>query len=454
MIDNEKSVLSAIDVLHAAGSTWRKDPAGRAAMTLACHDADYLPRVRNAGNSEVIKGVRVQIMHNGIVVKEAGYQGEWEAKIIEGLRGVHEPQEEKVFYEVLKRIKPGGMIIELGSWWCYYSMWFLKSIKNAKAICCEPDPENIKLGKLNMELNTFTLDKEVTFYEAAAGSGDKEILDFTKENGEKAEVEIRTVDGIVGEKNIKRLDILHVDIQGAELEALRGAEQSISKGVLRFVFVSTHHYSISGDPTIHQKCKDFIEQHGGVIIAEHSILESCSGDGLIVASFSAYDKDFHVEVSRQPSNNSLFRSAEEDVSILWANYNNMLNELARLKNYYDKEIEAKNDHIVQLERTIGEITPLRRHIKRFIRFRIGEIDRGLTKVVTRKNNFKPHGVDKESSDQSIKALLQTANESDQKNFASYNTKPTQPLLPAYKSLKRAAHKAGHLYKVGKRKISG
>ncbi len=302
----------------------------RAKMTLACQDSDYIPKIKNAGKSMVVNGTTVQVMHNGIYVKKGAYQGEWQAKVIEGLKGNHEPQEEKVFYEVLKKISPGGIILELGSWWSYYSMWFLKSIKEAKAICCEPDPDNLGIGKTNMKLNNFSSPTDVTFYQSAAGFTDGKIISFTTEKKQKKDVPVRTVDSILDEQKIEKLDVLHMDIQGAELAALKGAKRSIQKGKIRFVFVSTHHYVISNDPLVHQKCLDFIINSGGYIISEHTVAESCSGDGLIVASFKPEDKNFKVEQSLHNTNGPLFRSPEKDVALLWGAHDKLLRYIAQL----------------------------------------------------------------------------------------------------------------------------
>lgn len=307
----------------------------RAEVTLACHDSDYIPKVKNAGKTVKIGDTTVQVMHNGIYVKKGAYQGEWQAKVIEGLQGIHEPQEEKVFFEVLKRIETGGTILELGSWWSYYSLWFLRAIKSAKAICCEPDPENLALGELNSRLNNYSSPENIIFYNSAAGSSDGKIINFITEKNKKIKVPVRSVDSLLEEQKIKKLDILHMDIQGAELDALRGAAKSIKEAKVRFLFVSTHHYLISGDPLTHQKCLDFIIKNGGSIIAEHTVAESCSGDGLIVASFDSTDRNFEVSVSLQHTNRSLFRQPEKDLGILWQAHDELLKRNTTL----NKQIE-------------------------------------------------------------------------------------------------------------------
>ena len=150
----------------------------RANMTIACKDSDYIPKVKDAGKFKRSSNTDVQIMHNGLMVKRGGYYGSWMERIIEELKGHHEPQEEKVFFEILKRLKPGSNMIELGSFWSYYSLWFNSAIQDATNICCEPDPNNIKVGKVNAKLNK----SKVTFINSAAGEKPNTLSTFLESN--------------------------------------------------------------------------------------------------------------------------------------------------------------------------------------------------------------------------------------------------------------------------------
>jgi FkbM family methyltransferase len=295
----------------------------RAAMTISCHDADNLPKVAQAGKVVTEKGKKLQIMHNGLKVLAGGYYGELIQEIIAKLKGHHEPQEEKVFYHLLERItRQHPTMIELGSHWAIYSLWFKTATKHGRVICCEPDPHNIQIGKQNMQLNNFTEDSSLIFKQVAAGSADGREIEFVQDSNpnEIVRLPIRSVDSLCAEYQVDMLDILHMDVQGVELDALNGTKSLIEKGKVRFMVVSTHHYVFSNDPMTHQKCEAFITQLGGHIIASHTVLQSYSGDGLIVASFDKRDKDFTVDISHNPGP-ALFRPYEEDLSVLAAAYN-------------------------------------------------------------------------------------------------------------------------------------
>ena len=64
-------------------------------------------------------------LHNGLKVPLSGnyaYYGQFSWILVIN-RGVHEPLEEFVFQEVLKRLPNSPLMIELGAYWAHYSMW-------------------------------------------------------------------------------------------------------------------------------------------------------------------------------------------------------------------------------------------------------------------------------------------------------------------------------------------
>ena len=229
----------------------------RVKMTISCRDCGSIPKVPNAGEVQSLGGKEYQIMHNGLLVESGGYFGKWTETIIRELEGHHEPQEEKVFYEVLKLLQPGATMIELGSNWAYYSIWFNKCIPQGRNYCCEPNPESLKLGMRNAEANHCA---DIQFIQAAAGSDDGRLMIFPTG---KVTVPIRSIDGIAREFGLEYVDIVHMDVQGAELDAIEGSVEAIQSKSVRFLFVSTHHYSISKDPLTHERCIALIEKLGG-----------------------------------------------------------------------------------------------------------------------------------------------------------------------------------------------
>jgi hypothetical protein len=79
-----------------------------------------------------------------------------------------------MFDLILKDISENGVMIELGSYWSFYTMWFNKVIKNAKNYCIEPELNNLELGKKNCVINGVTAD----FTQGFIGKNHINLCDF------------------------------------------------------------------------------------------------------------------------------------------------------------------------------------------------------------------------------------------------------------------------------------
>lgn len=279
------------------------DESFRIRMTASCKDCADIPKVPEAGLTVKDAGGDLwQIMFNGVEVLYGGYYGEWMAEIIRRLKGHHEPQEELAFHHVLKRLGPGSVMLELGCFWGYYSIWFGKQLPESRCIMCEPDPEHLAVASRNAEHNGI----DATFIQAAAGKSGTCSIHIESVGG-PLEVQAISVHDIMSRYGLNTIDMLHMDVQGAELEVLQTLIDDGIIGKIRFLFVSTHHFHISGDPLTHEKCLYLLKKAGAHIICEHTVEESYSGDGMIVASFHSQDTDMLLEVSRNRASASLFR---------------------------------------------------------------------------------------------------------------------------------------------------
>jgi FkbM family methyltransferase len=246
-------------------------------------------------------------MHNGVRVIEGGYYGEWMSEVIRRLRGHHEPQEELAFHAVVERLAPTSgpapVVIELGSWWAYYSLWAQQRLAGARSFCVEPDPAYLEVGRRNFGLNG----REATFHHAAVGFGPTPPQPFECESdGLVHDVPFEGLGSLLDRFGIEHADLLLVDIQGAETPMLDGARDLLRAGRVRFIVMSTHHHLISGDPLTHQRCVMLLRELGAHILLEHTVAESFTGDGLIVASFDPQDEGMQIITSRCRVGDSLF----------------------------------------------------------------------------------------------------------------------------------------------------
>jgi FkbM family methyltransferase len=327
-------------------------------MTVGCRDADSIPKVAGAGEVFERKGQRLQLMHEGTVVKADGYCGPWMTEIIRRLQGHHEPQEEFAFFEMLKqlKIKPSAWgnprILELGSFWSYYSMWFMKENPTGKAFCIEPDPNYLTVGKKNFALNNLTAE----FRNFQVGAKDSENSTFLCEStGQILNVPTLTLSSILKNSGITNFDIVLADIQGAEISMLENLSDALKVAKIRFMFISTHDMQITGSPTTHQDCLYMLRKSGASIIAEHSVSESFSGDGLILASFSDHDRDLQIKISFNRSKFSLFGEWEPRMAHTMAQINPQIFYGQDYKSELEKILNSKSWRITKPIRFISRV---------------------------------------------------------------------------------------------------
>lgn len=283
------------------------DWQNRCRIASVCPDADVIPKVENAGQYLIENGNELQILHNGLKVLKNGYYNGLLSQLIWAMKGVHEPQEEYCFYEVLKHIPDNAVMIELGSYWAFYSMWFCKNVPDAVCHCIELDLPSLELGIQHFALNGL----RAIFTNAGIGKPNlkpwhTEVVGEyvrTLPNGQifwkrthptpgfHRNIPLITIDSYLADNMIPFVHLLHSDIQGEEVLMLEGAEHALSNQKLGFIFISTH-----GDE-VHAKCSEALRRHKYKIIAEHSVEDSFSGDGLIVAKSASMVGPDHLPIS-------------------------------------------------------------------------------------------------------------------------------------------------------------
>lgn len=269
-------------------------------IQLACQgatDVEEIPRQPDAGEIVEVDGVRWQMMFNGLRVKADGYYGDWMTELIRRLKGHHEPQEERVFHEVLRRVGESPSMIELGAYWAWYSMWFKSVHSDSVSVIVEPSPENLEIACRNIKENRLRICAELG---GIFPNRNRASSQGTPSDGEFFLIPSLSVEGLMEKYSIGHLSILHADIQGAEYDMLEAAAPLLSAHRIDYLFVSTHWLAL------HHRCKALLESHGYRFVAEHTPEESFTVDGLIVAH-SPLLPDLKVEIRKarqepQPKN--------------------------------------------------------------------------------------------------------------------------------------------------------
>lgn len=200
------------------------------------------------------RGARFRILQGPLRGKkwiiDSGVHGYW--------LGTYEYDSRRRFEAVVER---GAVVFDVGANVGFYSL--LASVlagPQGRVFAFEPLPRNVTYLREHLRLNAI---ENVTVYPAAVGAHSG-VATFglgtnpsTGHLSSAGELRVRVVqlDQLVLSGEIPPPDCMKVDVEGAEMDALLGAEGILQK-VQPIVFLSTH------NPQLHQDCVRLLLKHG------------------------------------------------------------------------------------------------------------------------------------------------------------------------------------------------
>jgi FkbM family methyltransferase len=158
-----------------------------------------------------------------------------------------------------QELQEGDVVYDIGANVGFYSLLASVLIGDAGHVYSfEPAPENLQELRKHLEINHV---RNCTVIGAAVDSADGEaIFDpsgdrCTGRLAATGSLRVRTValDSLVSRKEIPPPNLMKIDIEGAELECLRGAANMIQES-RPVVFLATH------GPQIHTACTELLEK--------------------------------------------------------------------------------------------------------------------------------------------------------------------------------------------------
>lgn len=178
-------------------------------------------------------------------------------KVLRVLNGTYESEQTRIAVEL---VRPGSTVLDIGAHIGYYTLLFSRLAgPDGRVVAFEPSPRNLPVlrwhvarnGCANVRVEALAVSAETgtARFTASTGSG-------TGRLAESGTLEVRTIrlDEFVGAGG-PMPDVMKIDVEGAELAVLRGAE-----GVLRdarpAILLSTH------GADVHRACLDLLRQHG------------------------------------------------------------------------------------------------------------------------------------------------------------------------------------------------
>lgn len=175
-------------------------------------------------------------------------------------KGIREESATKIVQE---EIKPGMVVIDIGSNLGYYALLESRLVGNTgKVYAIEPVEENYEVLCRNIELNNY---KNIETFKCAIGNKNEE-MEFTLTNGsnwgtmmsmknasdfygrrmkkiskDKINVNTITLDKFIEDNNIKKVDFIRMDVEGYETEIIKGMQKTLKNMPNLKLFIEFHY---------------------------------------------------------------------------------------------------------------------------------------------------------------------------------------------------------------------
>jgi len=192
------------------------------------------------GIAQVTRAVTSRL---GIVVPVRA-EGAWwvripDDQVLHGVRaGTYERREIDLVRMILRQ---GDTFLDIGAHFGLYSVVAAKQVgRGGRVIAFEPNPRNRLCLRLNALLNgqgqietmPYALSNEVgeTGF-VAVSQGAYSAFRVAEAPGERSQIRVRqtTLDTVMEERNVGSVDLLKVDVEGAELLVLQGGERCLTQ---------------------------------------------------------------------------------------------------------------------------------------------------------------------------------------------------------------------------------
>lgn len=170
--------------------------------------------------------------------------------------GLYEKDKSKHF---AAHIKPGQVVYDVGAHVGYYALLAAIRVgRNGRVWAFEPVPENFAFLQQHVELNQISNITCMQMAVARASGTTHFRLGGTRSTGKlsaEGELAVATLclDDLVSASRALPPDVIKIDVEGAELEALQGA---------RSVLLSTHPklYVATHSESLHRDCIDYLTE--------------------------------------------------------------------------------------------------------------------------------------------------------------------------------------------------
>ena len=151
-------------------------------------------------------------------------------------------------------MKPGDVVWDIGANIGYYTLELAKQVgANGWVVAIEPSPSSatkisealqaqqvINASLINVALGSRNGIAQFEVGDDPTSVTNHVVLDTATSKGQIIEVPIHTGDSLINRFELRRPNIIKLDVEGHELECLRGLEEILKSQELRAIFVEVH----------------------------------------------------------------------------------------------------------------------------------------------------------------------------------------------------------------------
>jgi FkbM family methyltransferase len=148
-------------------------------------------------------------------------------------------------YEMHRNLQEGDVVVDAGAYPGDYSVFAARKVgKTGKVICFEPDARNRRILQKNMEkegVNFIIVPKGLWNENTKLKIGEFDGLHtaLSADIG-STEIEVVRLDDELKALGINKVDVIKMDIEGAEIEAIQGCKETLKKNNV-YVAIASYH---------------------------------------------------------------------------------------------------------------------------------------------------------------------------------------------------------------------
>lgn len=149
-------------------------------------------------------------------------------------------------YELYRKLQEGDIVVDAGAFTGDYTIYAARKVgKKGRVIAFEPDPENGMILKRNIEHekidNVIIVPKGLwsknTVLEFRGTDGVRSSLASSEGN---TSINVVKLDDELEKMGVNKVDVIKMDIEGAEIEAVKGAIETLRK-CKPFLVIASYH---------------------------------------------------------------------------------------------------------------------------------------------------------------------------------------------------------------------